>query len=936
MVEVLGILAVVGVVTIGGLNFYQYALSRYKTNALKSELTTMATTTSINLSKISDPSNFQPRGNLQYPVSGTINSNQTFTLTVSQVPKDICSRLLSEGWTLPYEIKVNNSDESSCTQEGNTMAFSFYNSLTAGPHPDITASPANTGNTTGGGNTSNSGNTSHSGNSSTGGHTSGGGNNSNSGNSSGNSITDPCNPCGAGCASTCETETYRCNANGCTCLNGKVNPPACNQAVLCSQDIVYIEHCDETVTECCPDEKLCLQPDNCCKTAENCEGANKVCVDNICTCPDGYFQDENGNCYNFCNPCSAGCEETCQTETYQCDVNGCECLNGKVNPPTCDEDPPCSQDTVQVNNCDGTVTECCPDNGNVCENDTNCCQTENDCPGNQICVDYHCTCDNGYFIGTDKDSSCSNCCWSCDSTNWFNSTSEACSKCISEGYSRVYMPNLAGGRCIYKANCTPGVTFASDGGGCADCEDEHGIGTTEEDCLSCNVSGIKRTFTFKANGTASCMYGKCSDGKFRIKGGGCANCTDTAVYVTSKSSCDACGDKRTFENNQCSLAASDECESGKFKNASSFCVSCSQQTTSNKDEWKSTQEECEKSCPGSRRYEGSYCLPNCSNGQFQNTAGNCVSCSQHTTSDKNDWKSTQTECENSCSSDRRYEGGYCLPRCESGYFQNTNGDCIPCSQQTTSDKENWKSAQGECENSCSSDRRYEGGYCFPTCQGGYFQNIDGGCIPCSQQVADNNNDWRSTQEECETSCSGDRRYEDGYCLPGCGSDHFRNTRGDCVSCSELVYPTNDKDNWKSTKAECEDNCSSDRTYDGTYCIPSCPDGYFQNSNGNCTDCGLKAGKEPKGSTLAEKEEECGKCAKYNSLYTRTWSSGAKKCSIPTCPTGTFQCNTDRDTNVCRPCYDTNSYKSTESYCKACDGTDYPRTWVKSGGKCVLQ
>ena len=61
------------------------------------------------------------------------------------------------------------------------------------------------------------------------------------------------------------------------------------------------------------------------------------------------------------------------------------------------KEPSCRSEVIPIHNCNGTVTECCPDNGNECAEPTNCCLLDSQCPDGQICIGNTCDVSHGYF-----------------------------------------------------------------------------------------------------------------------------------------------------------------------------------------------------------------------------------------------------------------------------------------------------------------------------------------------------------------------------------------------------------------------------------------------------------------------------------------------------------------------------------------------------------
>ena len=151
----------------------------------------------------------------------------------------------------------------------------------------------------------------------------------------------------------------------------------------------------------------------------------------------------------------------------------------------------------------------------------------------------------------------------------------------------------------------------------------------------------------------------------------------------------------------------------------------------------------------------------------------------------------------------------------------------------------------------------------------------------------------------------------------CPDDYFWVTgKKACVSCSDP--------NAAQTDQNYCDVCGSSRWYgkkDGIgqagYCEPNCPDGWFQNANGNCTHCGNAAGK-------ATTEAQCNLC--QTSAFNRGMKSG--KCNLLEVPSGYFKDNG----GVYRSCSDPQSYKpNPTSECNKCGAL---REMVN--GYCVLK
>ncbi|MBQ7413405.1 MAG: hypothetical protein IJV07_03935 [Alphaproteobacteria bacterium] len=140
MVEMLGVLAIVGVLTIGGIAGYRYAINKSNANTILNAVSQMAVTAStelttqgtINLSEWKDEN-----GNLSingaYDVTTEQYNDGAFGITVSDMNDEVCQRIDGMDWKVPEDIAIN-TDESgqsgSCDQgEANTITFVFTNTL---------------------------------------------------------------------------------------------------------------------------------------------------------------------------------------------------------------------------------------------------------------------------------------------------------------------------------------------------------------------------------------------------------------------------------------------------------------------------------------------------------------------------------------------------------------------------------------------------------------------------------------------------------------------------------------------------------------------------------------------------------------------------------------------------------------------------------------
>ncbi len=155
MVEMLGVLAIVGVLSIGGVAGYRYAVDKMNANEIINELRKQAITASqqrvlgqnINLSEYGVGAKIEGT----YTVTPTTNYDgnaSQFALEVAGVPERVCDMIIDSDWALPRSMAVNGG---SCIDgaNGNTMTFAFNNTLGSGnagngETPDVTTEATET------------------------------------------------------------------------------------------------------------------------------------------------------------------------------------------------------------------------------------------------------------------------------------------------------------------------------------------------------------------------------------------------------------------------------------------------------------------------------------------------------------------------------------------------------------------------------------------------------------------------------------------------------------------------------------------------------------------------------------------------------------------------------------------------------------------------
>ena len=124
MVEMLGVLAVMGLLTIIGIAGFRIALNKHYANQTVDRLMRRAVVVAAQANFGQNLSLHEFNANDgEYPIPQTITSNaESFTLTVNEVPEAVCQQIVGLDWKLAKIIPQDCSDT--------TMKFMFLNDLT--------------------------------------------------------------------------------------------------------------------------------------------------------------------------------------------------------------------------------------------------------------------------------------------------------------------------------------------------------------------------------------------------------------------------------------------------------------------------------------------------------------------------------------------------------------------------------------------------------------------------------------------------------------------------------------------------------------------------------------------------------------------------------------------------------------------------------------
>ena len=143
MVEMLGVLAVIGVLSVSGIWGYKFAMNKYIANETINELNIRASAISHHMEQYIEnnyagdiPMEMGPVMRMGYPITARMHPQYVdyFEMFISEVPSEICKLLLQSQWQAPYSIFIGTTQyESSvdiCTQaEKVELAYEFHKDL---------------------------------------------------------------------------------------------------------------------------------------------------------------------------------------------------------------------------------------------------------------------------------------------------------------------------------------------------------------------------------------------------------------------------------------------------------------------------------------------------------------------------------------------------------------------------------------------------------------------------------------------------------------------------------------------------------------------------------------------------------------------------------------------------------------------------------------
>ena len=140
MVETLGVLAIMGVLAIGGIVGYQYAMDKYNANEILNEVRKRAVVVSSQMTadQAVRLDEFPDRIQEHYPVllkTNYQNNPDFFTIAVQEIPAGVCRHLLSEEPQMSVRLLLNSAvvtADTNCPTGTSEVGFVFERTLRQG------------------------------------------------------------------------------------------------------------------------------------------------------------------------------------------------------------------------------------------------------------------------------------------------------------------------------------------------------------------------------------------------------------------------------------------------------------------------------------------------------------------------------------------------------------------------------------------------------------------------------------------------------------------------------------------------------------------------------------------------------------------------------------------------------------------------------------
>ena len=834
MVEILGVLAVIGVLSFGGIQGYKYAMDKHRANDIVHSVNMRATDIwhlyqdgEKELPDSPDEDAFPEYGEMTqtgFEIMVTSHPPVAFRTWVNNVPTDVCKKVLQENLNDAIQglkfVQVENEnglvrytgDINICGTNAtlNQMVFTSFLDEDGGAVTNLT-------------------------------------------DEEGRPLehcvdTEDCESC---CGTPlCDMDTMTCS-DGCT-LSGKV--------------------CNNSSCECVE----CMEDDDCPSAGQICDPSANQCVNVPESCGEGErfgqeYRAKNGACV----PCSYMSEIVIMNSDendgiFEVEVAGQVIKDTRSGRAMCQACASPQHRVEEGNNGGNVITYC----ATSCIIGNSFLNTSGDC--------IKCSADSDQSIPDDDKSRllCDSCTGRIsvggDYRGW-----HCARKTCPDGWYKV-----RDARCVKcdKSNIGDWTTATDFHGGYFWASDY----TSSKEIIDewsrlCNACATSTDPSLRSNrhvlnigGSYYCVK-QCNENQFQTPDGQCWNCSNPSAvsltgtggngqkltYLKNLCTSEKCG--RIYKDGYCiSPNAGNSCEQSKDEtNGNQFLgtdMQCYLCTTANYVKVDS-KENCENACPTTRTYYNGYCYKNCNNGELH-LKGECAACSTVGKGYLLTYKSwnVQTQhdtddCNNRCKDENNQlkymyhlysDSITCVPRtCASGELRTAYGYCQSCLTSGSILVDKYKTECEKCPNHI-----YIGNYCvyynpgvsgvcnedspdiskYPNISNGTtYRDNTGICRKCDVTTEG----YNATQAECD-SCGGIRQLVGGVCTyGGCLQNETFISRTGCVACNTASIKVETKTSAEATQLCNDCNRRIMIVNNVPYCVPECDTEEWQDIAGEC-------------------------------------------------------------------------------------------------------
>ena len=875
MVEILGVLAVIGVLSIGGIQGYKYAMDKHRANDIVHSVNMRATDIwhlyqdgEKELPDSPEEDAFPEYGEMTqtgFEIMVTSHPPVAFRTWVNNVPSAVCQKVLQENLNDAITglrfVQVNGTkytDNLAICGDGvvdNQMVFTSFLDEDGG---------AVTG------------------------------------------ITDPNDPNGR--------PLENCVDNG-DCST------ACGEAV-CDEDTLTCQNpCSGDTPVCMEETGVCVE----CRINADCQfkGEGYICneAENKCTalqitCPKGTFRTQNGACVK----CNDGNNFTVLTEPYP---DTSDEVDGITMCQQCND---ASAGEYRYNRKFGELEE----GKGFC--DYMCSSGRTYQSQSEGCIS--CNDDSWHLLTDDSISKAQ--CLACEGHEWYYGYTKGtwcqkklecaddeyiifgrpftCFKCSESRNSRV---NIS-----WSSKSSESTTYSADlSDMCNNCPSEHARYAFMDYCYPvCE----------QPEGVESCDDPYNCPRKWQNSKGNCFACDDAttnnliqheAAYKFWRNQlwedlCTACG--RVVKDGYCVLPKEEGCGVGKFLGANGQCYECDNPagviigsieesgclTNCRKVSSDATDYSADGTIETRRTYtfgtfygtgNSLYCAPKCPANYINNDTGKCVSCGD-SSSTSAFVPSVPSECSTQCPNRQVYSSSYCgIKTCPTTqkYYKSNKGSCVSCSRGNESDSGQTYAEDIALCNQCGNRMAYQVGnstMCYQINPGEYgicnslwsnelpdgldstlaskatrylngdydgikFLDNSGYCRDCTAEAS-----YSTTKEQC-LSCQN-RRYQNGTCALGLCDTNFYLSDGTCIACSNVNKPIDPSR--ENLCSDCDNRRQMEKGIKNTpswsaLCVSTCDGAQWQDIAGTCYFCTEGGTKEIGTDNISRKMcQDCGR------------------------------------------------------------------------------